>query len=1551
MASQEGHKDALRHLLERETEVNTAKQAGSIALILASQNGHCEVVNLLLQRKVEVNTVTNPGNTALILASQNGHSDVVRLLLERGAEVNTALPSGSTALILASQNGHCDIVRLLLVEKAEVNAVTKAGSTALILASQDGHCGVVKLLLGQEAEVNRATLDGSTALILASQDGHCDVVRHLLDWGAEVNTVTHAGTNALILASQDGHCDVVRLLLEREAEVNTVTKAGNTAVILASQNGHCDVVRLLLEREAEVHTVTQAGNTAVILASQNGHCDVVRLLLEREADVNGFIQSCSTALILASQEGHSDIVRQLLERKIEVNTVAQNGATALMATCQNDHCDVVRQLLDREAGVNTVTQAGSTALMLASQRGHYDVVKLLLEQEAEVNRATPDGSTALILASQNGHFGVVKLLLEREAEVNRPTPDGSTALILASQNGHCDIVKVLLEREAEVNMVAQKGTTALMVASQKGHYNVVRLLLEGVAEVNTATPFGSTALILASQNGYCGIVRLLLERKAKVNAVTQDGSTALILASQKGFANVVRLLLERETDINTVTQAGSTALILASQNGHCDIVRLLLAREAAINTVTKAGSTAFILASQNGHHDVVRLLWERDGKVNTVTQAGNTAFILASQNGHSDVVRLLLEREAEVNTVTKVGSTALIQASQNGHRDTVRLLLEREVEVNTVTQDGSTALILASQNGHSDVVRLLLERDAQVNTITLDGNTALILASQAGHWSIAKLLIDAGANVSHVNKYGEIAAMYIVFADAAKKCDTRLEEIVKYIWENPTFAKSHYAMFVASVALLGALLYKHNNIPSDWFTYYVAKSDDVMYAFLPASFHRYGKSDEHLFSDGLEGKIGLHTLGTAAICKLPHTALQCLTTLHRDKLVNMLGQNPLHLLALENYNFDDMEEKILLTETVGFSFSDKDNNGRVPYHIACMCLNAHFLLCGLKLDLDFRSNILVQDHLGETPLAYMANLLYNTTESSDVHALKVQSAKQTLQILIQSNCPDLAMDTQLDACTDPRPSNDGMRGLMKYFKSNMTVTELTDITNKVKKMVFDTDDVVSLFKCSTSGIVNLSVRQHAVVSIIHLLEHIGIEMGKIDSLFKCVPGLKGSVLEYTKSGELDELDTSMKLVNFTDYFSMHIIEDGIEIFAKINAPGCNRYWISGERDMFSSIEFCADFWQIFLKVLDTEVIRTCMKSNRLMIENCKRKHGFVGMLNICCHMGTKVQFVSVDIAPSIVDDDLNEYTALLRPRHYDNKAVGREFFQGLELSSSEKDWNFLKFLQPEVICAYALVKMLRSLADTFQTEQGKVYTATDILPSYMMKTALLWILDPEEKCSKVYKHLKINSVFHNEHISSYKDDVHGLCKDLLWHKPSSIMGSRNLEKMMGICKKCTTGTGNLTVRERILPYVLATRRFDRQEQNGLNLPWIRENWKPDIEDISYQDEIVYSRKFYTDPEEESEWTEHCNNNQPVRKLSHHSITYPDINEETASKCRVWALRMLRILPHLLQYDRRTSQLKEKITGVRNYYLPDQEIYARDKDLAIALCRVLEAILE
>ncbi len=331
--------------------------------------------------------------------------------------------------------------------------------------------------------------------------------------------------------------------------------------------------------------------------------------------------------------------------------------------------------------------------------------------------------------------------------------------------------------------------------------------------------------------------------------------------------------------------------------------------------------------------------------------------------------------------------------------------------------------------------------------------------------------------------------------------------------------------------------------------------------------------------------------------------------------------------------------------------------------------------------------------------------------------------------------------------------------------------------------------------------------------------------------------------------------------------------------------------------------------------------------------------------------GGNIQFLTVDIAPSIVSGNFNGYTALLRPRHHDNKQVGEELQRGLELSSSHKDWDFLKCLPSEVICGYSVVKMLRSFGTTFHSETGHMYTSEELLPSYMIKMALLWVLDPENKFEIIYRTLRKNEIFDNEAPSSYNRDLHELSQyvlcDILGCAKRTYIENDDIKTLLDISEKFETGSRDFNLRERMLPYVLVTRCPSRRVQNGIDLELIAENWEriQDVQKITDGNEIIYSRKVYIETVKDQHRHKGGNN---VRPMGHHTISYPDISEETAKKCVLWARRILRLLPHLLQH----SETYEGVilTGVRNYYLPGQEVYSRDKDLAIALCGVLETLL-
>ena len=87
---------------------------GYTALMLASQTGHTDVAKLLIEAGADVNAQDNNGETALMLVSDEGHTDIVKMLIEKGADVNAQTNDGQTALRIASQEGHTEVAQLLI---------------------------------------------------------------------------------------------------------------------------------------------------------------------------------------------------------------------------------------------------------------------------------------------------------------------------------------------------------------------------------------------------------------------------------------------------------------------------------------------------------------------------------------------------------------------------------------------------------------------------------------------------------------------------------------------------------------------------------------------------------------------------------------------------------------------------------------------------------------------------------------------------------------------------------------------------------------------------------------------------------------------------------------------------------------------------------------------------------------------------------------------------------------------------------------------------------------------------------------------------------------------------------------------------------------------------------------------------------------------------------------------------------------------------------------------------------------------------------------------
>ena len=201
----------------------------------ASENGHLDVVKELLEKRASVNIKTQYDDSSLRLASENGHLEVVRELLANGA---------TDDLIAAASRGDLGAIKALVASRVDVNAKNdhswretrsrSGGRTALMTASRHGHREAVETLLRNQAEVNDRASDGATALMLACEEGHREVVEVRLAHRADIDLKDTDGETALMKSLESSDESLVRFLLENGADASVTALTGMTALIRAA---------------------------------------------------------------------------------------------------------------------------------------------------------------------------------------------------------------------------------------------------------------------------------------------------------------------------------------------------------------------------------------------------------------------------------------------------------------------------------------------------------------------------------------------------------------------------------------------------------------------------------------------------------------------------------------------------------------------------------------------------------------------------------------------------------------------------------------------------------------------------------------------------------------------------------------------------------------------------------------------------------------------------------------------------------------------------------------------------------------------------------------------------------------------------------------------------------------------------------------------------------------------------------------------------------------------------------------------------------------------
>jgi protein-serine/threonine kinase len=105
------------------------------ALHWASNNGHFDAVKILIENGANLEAKTTFGRTPLHLCSMRGQIDIIKILLENKANVSSVDKEFNTPVHYACEHGYLEIVKILLDFMPDLTSKNNAGLTCIDVAN------------------------------------------------------------------------------------------------------------------------------------------------------------------------------------------------------------------------------------------------------------------------------------------------------------------------------------------------------------------------------------------------------------------------------------------------------------------------------------------------------------------------------------------------------------------------------------------------------------------------------------------------------------------------------------------------------------------------------------------------------------------------------------------------------------------------------------------------------------------------------------------------------------------------------------------------------------------------------------------------------------------------------------------------------------------------------------------------------------------------------------------------------------------------------------------------------------------------------------------------------------------------------------------------------------------------------------------------------------------------------------------------------------------------------------------------------------------------
>ena len=469
---------------------------GYTPLHLASQSGHGEVARALLEAGADANTYTTTGVSSLHFAAQADAGEAIRALIEHGAEVDARDTfSNRTPLMFAANRGALDATRALVSADADLTATTLVKDYVEISAAagvdRARRNRIVAAAEPPEPEAERPR--GNNAGANAGNNARrapclAPGLPNILNSTEQIGQ--QGGFTPLHFAAREGHMGAARLLVEAGADVDQVSAGDqSTAMLVAVINGNYDLARALLESGADPNLLSDDGAGPLFAAlniewslrtwypqpqafrqQETSYLELMELLLEAGADPNERLETHiwyaaynagrmgvdftgATPFWRAAYAADVKAMRLLVANGADPNIWTQN----LACTREPVDPDVPDNPDNDEpedldpSGMEPVPHGGPSVHPLHAASG----VGFGTSRVAQTHRHVPDG-----------WLPAMKYFIEElGVDPNLRDKDGYTAIHHAAARGDNETILYLVSQGADVTLISRRGQTTADLAN------------------------------------------------------------------------------------------------------------------------------------------------------------------------------------------------------------------------------------------------------------------------------------------------------------------------------------------------------------------------------------------------------------------------------------------------------------------------------------------------------------------------------------------------------------------------------------------------------------------------------------------------------------------------------------------------------------------------------------------------------------------------------------------------------------------------------------------------------------------------------------------------------------------------------------------------------------------------------------------------------------------------------------------------------------------------------------------------------------------------------